>query len=79
VYKNGFVFVSCHLRWGEDETTFDLRPYLRESPVRRLNRARAQGERRSFQSKYRLARALLTDLKALLPAGLTVYVLFDSW
>jgi hypothetical protein len=51
-YKNGFVFVGCHRRWGEEAATFDLRPSLRDSTVRRLNRARAQGERLSFQSKF---------------------------
>jgi len=47
--------------------------------VRRINRQRAKGQRLKFQSKYRLARAMLAEIAPLLPDDFQVYVLFDSW
>jgi len=52
---------------------------LREKKVRQLNRQRAKEKRLSYRSKYNLAREMLLELDALLPAGSQVYVLFDSW
>ncbi|RPJ39812.1 MAG: transposase [Chloroflexi bacterium] len=78
-YANGFVYVEVHLQLGAIGCTFDLRIYLREKTVRRLNRQRDAAHRLHYRSKYALAHAMLTELLALLPKGYPVYVLFDSW
>lgn len=78
-FANGFVYVEVHLQLGPIGCTFDLRLYLREKTVRRLNRQREAGQRLHYRSKYALARAMLVELQALLPKGYPVYVLFDSW
>jgi hypothetical protein len=86
-YQNGTVYVECHLQLpARPEAgfpgagyTYSWRIYLRAKTVRRLNRKRAPGQRVRFQSKYRLARAILAELRQALPAGWRVYVLFDSW
>ncbi len=75
----GTVEVSLHVKMGEVGYRFAFRMYLRESTVRRLNRKRAPEQRLKFKTKYRLARAMLEELRALLPKGIKVYVLFDSW
>jgi len=79
VYKKGLVHVHLHMAIGAVEAAVDWRLYLRERTIRRLNRKRAPGTRRTFRSKYRLLRAMLLDLAPLLPEGYKVYVLFDSW
>ena len=78
-YTNGTVHVEVRLQLGEHAYVFDWALYLREKTVRRLNRRRAKNGRLRFRSKYRIVRAMLAELKDLLPAGLVVYVLFDSW
>lgn len=78
-YQNAFCYLACTLRVGERVATVDLRLYLREKTVRRLNRRRAKGQRLHFRSKNSLARLILADLRPLLPAGWRVYVQFDSW
>ena len=78
-YANGFVYVEVHLQLGPIGCTFDLRLYLREKTVRRLNRQRDTDHRLHYRSKYSLAREMLAELLALLPKGYPVYVLFDSW
>ena len=75
----GAVEVSLHVQMGEVSYRFAFRLYLRESTVRRLNRKRERGQRLKFRTKYRLAREMLEELRALLPKGIKVYVLFDSW
>lgn len=67
------------LQLGKQAYVYDWGLYLREKTVRRLNRRRGQGQRLRFRSKYRIARAILADLKERLPARFPVYVLFDSW
>jgi hypothetical protein len=81
VYSNGFVYVIVHVRIGPFEFTFDLRLYLREKTVRQLNRQRRQMGQPlvHYRSKYKIARAMLEELKELLPAEYQGYVLFDSW
>ena len=79
VYKNGTVFVLCRLHVGPFNFTVDLRVYLREKTVRRLNRKRPKDRRLKFRSKYSLAREMLAELESLIPDGYPVYVLFDSW
>lgn len=78
-YKNGICYLVCTVRVGAWTATVDLRLYLREKSVRRLNRHRAKGERLHFRSKYRLARLILEQLRPLLPRGRKVVVQFDSW
>ena len=78
-YKNGICFLACTVRVGEHVATVDLRIYLREKTVRRLNRNRAADQRLPFRSKNSLARMILEALRPLLPAGWRVYVQFDSW
>jgi hypothetical protein len=78
-YHKAFCYLECTLRAGDLTATVDLRLYLREKTVRRLNRQRPAEHRLSFRSKFRLARDLLESLKPLLPSGWTIYVQFDSW
>jgi hypothetical protein len=78
-YHKAFCYLECTLRAGELTATVDLRLYLREKTVRRLNRHRPPEHRLHFRSKFRLAREILEALRPLLPAGWTVYVQFDSW
>jgi hypothetical protein len=59
--------------------TFDTQLYLREKTIRQLNRKRQPGERLRFRSKYRITRAMLLEMAAILPKGYPVYVTFDSW
>jgi len=79
VFKNAFCYLEATIRIGTLVVTIDLRLYLREKTVRRLNRRRPPEQRIPFRSKNRLARAILEDLRPLLPAGWTIYVQFDSW
>ena len=78
-YCKGAVHVTLRVQIGSYSYTFAWRLYLREKTVRRLNRRRPKEKRLRFKSKYRLAREMLAELRALLPAGYTVYVLFDRW
>src|SRR4051794_26235439 len=73
------VYLECTLRVGDLTATADLRLYLRDKTVRRLNRHRSPEHRVHFRSKFHLARDILEALKPLLPAGWTIYVQFDSW
>jgi len=79
VFKNAFCYLEATLRIGTLVVSLDLRLYLRAKTVRRLNRHRAAGHRIPFRSKNNLARAMLEDLRPLLPTGWTIYVQFDSW
>ena len=78
-YGKGMVHVSCRIQVGPYSYPFAWRLYLRAKTVRRLNRGRGKADRLRFKSKYRLTREMLQDLKAQLPDGWRVYVLFDSW
>jgi hypothetical protein len=79
VYKNGSVYVVCHLKIGFINFAINWRLYLREQTVRRINHDRPKHQRLKFRSKYQLARAMLAEIAPLLPADFQVYVLFDSW
>jgi hypothetical protein len=79
VYTNGFVYVEVHVKIGPFDFTFDIRPYLREKTVRKLNRQRRPDKRLPYRSKYALAREMLLELSQGLPKGYQVYVLFDAW
>ena len=78
-YHKAFCYLECTLRAGDLTATVDLRLYLRDKTVRRLNRHRSPEHRLHFRSKFHLARDILESLKPLLPAGWTIYVQFDSW
>src|SRR3954454_2133533 len=78
-YHKAFCYLECTVRAGDLTATVDLRLYLRDKTVRRLNRHRPPERRLHFRSKFRLARDILESLKPLLPTGWTVYVQFDSW
>jgi hypothetical protein len=78
-YHKAFCYLECTLRAGDLTATVDLRLYLRDKTVRRLNRYRPRERRLHFRSKFRLAREILEALKPLLPAGWTISVQFDSW
>jgi hypothetical protein len=79
VFKNAFCYLACTLRIGKSVTTIDLRLYLREKTVRRINRHRKPEQRISFRSKNSLARSILEALRPLLPKGWDICVQFDSW
>jgi hypothetical protein len=79
VFKNAFCYLEANLRIGKITVTVDLRLYLREKTVRRLNRQRQAGQRIPFRSKNSLAKSILEALRPLLPAGWVVFVQFDSW
>ncbi|MFQ5434893.1 MAG: transposase [Anaerolineae bacterium] len=78
-YKNAFCYLVCTMRVGKQTATVDMRLYLREKTVRRLNRKRDKNNRLPFRSKYRIARTILEQLPPLLPKGWKVVVQFDSW
>jgi len=78
-YTNGTQHVEVRIQLGNQAYVYDWGLYLREKTVRRLNRKRGKEQRLSFRSKYRIVRAILTDLRGRLPVGFLVYVLFDSW
>ena len=78
-FTNGTQHVEVRIQLGGYAYVFDWALYMRQKKVRRLNRKRPTGKRIPFRSKYRLARAMLVNLKKRLPAELPVYVLFDSW
>ena len=79
VYSNGYLYVESHVQMGLLGFTFDTQLYLREKTVRKLNRQRQPDKRLRFRSKYRLARAMLVEMAAILPKGYPVYVTFDAW
>jgi DDE superfamily endonuclease len=78
-YHKAFCYLECTLRVGDLTATADLRLYLRDKTVRRLNRHRPPEHRVHFRSKFHLAREILEALKPFLPADWTTYVQFDSW
>jgi len=73
------IYLECTVCVGDLTATVDLRLYLREKTVRRLNRCRSPERRLHFRSKNRLACDILKSLQPLLPDGWAVYVQFDSW
>ena len=78
-YKKAFCYLVCTMQVGDQVATVDLRLYLRQKTVRRLNRQRPKEKRLPFQSKYRLARQILEALRPLLPDDWKIVVQFDSW
>ena len=78
-FTNSTQHVEVRVELGGMAYVYSWALYLRQKKVRRLNRKRSKGKRLPFRTKYSLARAILADLKARLPKGFRVYVLFDSW
>jgi hypothetical protein len=79
-HRKGLAEVSLHVQIGDHGYRFAFRVYVRQQTVRRLNRQRDEDEDPlAFKSKYRLAREMLEELRALLPAEIKVYVLADCW
>jgi hypothetical protein len=78
-YKNGICYLVCTLQVGAVVATVDVRLYLRQRTVRRINRHRPHGQRIPFYSKNHLAQAMLCALQPLLPTGWQYYLQFDSW
>jgi hypothetical protein len=78
-FSNAFCYLVCAVQIGPIVVTVDLRLYLREKTVRRINRHRPAEQRIPFRSKNHVARSILEALRPLLPKGWTVYVQFDSW
>ncbi len=60
-YVNGLAYLDCNLWIGGQTITFDVRPYLREQTVRRINRRRAPDERLHFRSKLLYLRVVKSD------------------
>lgn len=79
VFVKGAVYVMLRLTIGPISFTLDMRPYLRASTVRRLNKDRAEDEQLTYLTKLEIAREMLDAVVSLLPADRRVYVLFDSW
>lgn len=79
IFTNAFCYLECTLTIASIVVTVDLRLYLREKTVRRLNRHRAVSQRIPFRSKNHLAVSILAALRPLLPDDYTVVVQFDSW
>lgn len=78
-HANGLAYLDCNVWIGGIAITFDVRIYLREKTVRRINRQRLPDDRIGFLSKMHLARIMLQALRPLLPDDLPVYVLHDTW
>jgi hypothetical protein len=78
-HANGLAYLDCNVWIGGEAITFDVRIYLREKTVRRINRQRLAGDRIGFLSKMHLARTMLQALRPLLPDDVPVYVLHDTW
>lgn len=70
--------VSLSISWGDFYFPLLERLYLRQATVRKRNRKRTDNKLR-YVSKLELARQMLEQIKPLLPDGLSIYVLFDSW
>lgn len=78
-FEYGVVFITVHISCGKRSVPLALRLYLRKSTIRKINRARASGQRIPFKSKLTVVKEILKELVALLPNEQPVYVLFDSW
>jgi len=72
-HANGLAYLGCNVWIGGFPITFDVRLYLREKTVRRINRQRPPEQRIGFRSKNHLARQMLHALQPLLPNGVPVY------
>jgi len=74
--------VSLSISWGAFYFPLLERLYLRQATVRKRNRKRTGKHGKPklrYVSKLELARHMLEQIASLLPQGVPVYVLFDSW
>jgi len=78
-YGHGVVIVTCHIRYGSRSALADWRLYMRQKTVRRLNRQRLSSDQLRFRTKFQLAVEMLKEIHPILPQGVPVYILFDSW
>jgi hypothetical protein len=62
-FKNAFCFLAYTLCIGKTIITVDLRLYLRQKTVRRINRHRPPGQRVPFRNKNCLARSILQHIQ----------------
>ena len=73
--------VSLSISWGNYYFPLLTRLYLRAGTVRKRNRSRQRVGQKPLRyvSKPELALQMLRQVSGLLPPGVPVYVLFDSW
>jgi hypothetical protein len=73
--------VSLSISWGNYYFPLLTRLYLRACTVRKRNRSRKRIGQNPLRyvSKPELALQMLRQVRSLLPPGVPVYVLFDSW
>jgi hypothetical protein len=73
--------VSLSISWGNYYFPLLTRLYLRACTVRKRNRSRRRAGQNllRYVSKPELALQMLQQVSRLLPPGVPVYVLFDSW
>ncbi len=71
--------ISLSLSWGKFYFPLLECLYLRQATVKKRNRKRSKNHQLLYQSKLELAQQMLEQVKPLLPPGVPVYVLFDSW
>jgi DDE superfamily endonuclease len=71
--------VSLSISWGDFYFPLLEQLYLRQATVRKRNRQRSGQNKLRYVSKLELTRQMLEQLRPLLPEGVPVYVLFDSW
>jgi hypothetical protein len=77
--SNSSVYVTISLQLGPVQLLLDWRLYLSRKVVKRLNRQREAPQRLSYTKLVTLVEQMLDEIAPRLPAGCTVYVLFDSW
>jgi hypothetical protein len=71
--------ISLSLSWGTFYFPLLEFLYLRQATVQKRNRKRSGRRKLVYKTKLELAQQMLEQVKAWLPQGIAVYVLFDSW
>jgi len=71
--------ISLSLSWGKFYFPLLECLYLRQATVQKRNRKRSKNHQLLYKSKLELAQQMLEQVQPLLPPGVPVYVLFDSW
>jgi hypothetical protein len=77
--QNAWSYLLCNITAGDWNFPFQIRPYLRERTVKRLNRDRRGNRRLKFISKPALAQQILQLCRQCIPADVAVWVQFDAW
>ncbi len=78
-YSNSSVYVTISLQLGPVQLLLNWRLYLSRKVVNRLNRQREAPQHLRYAKLVTLVEQMLDEIAPLVPAGCTVYVLFDSW